>query len=142
MTKPVVLGVLLRVPMIVPPVAEVITGKFCRLFAPVSGSWLSLGVTPTGPRSVPRAPLLKMEFFRIVFWMLVESAIRIPAPLLLEILLPHAATVQLGAQENEKVGVSDWPMLLRLDPFPIDMPFVFGTPVGLSAKLPVASGPR
>ena len=43
-----VLGVLLSVPSIValPPTAEVNTGKFCTLLAPVSPSPGSLGVTP------------------------------------------------------------------------------------------------
>ena len=32
-------------------------GKFCSRFAPGSGSPGSFGVTPAGPRSIPRLPL-------------------------------------------------------------------------------------
>jgi hypothetical protein len=57
MLKPGVLGVLSRDPSIVvllaPAVTDERTGKFCRLFAPVSRSWGSLSVTPLGPRSIP-----------------------------------------------------------------------------------------
>src|ERR1700752_979171 len=54
----VVLAVLLSVPwMLTPPpdapLADVKTGKFCRLFAPVSPSFTSFGVTPAGARSIP-----------------------------------------------------------------------------------------
>src|SRR5690242_16731753 len=34
--------------------ADVITGKFCRLFGPVSASFRSFGVTPSRCRSMPR----------------------------------------------------------------------------------------
>ena len=37
------------------------TGKFCRLFGPVSGSLLSLGVIPALPRSIPRPSLPKIS---------------------------------------------------------------------------------
>ena len=62
------LGVLCSVPptmvCAVPVIAVVITGKFCRLFAPVSASPASFRVTPlagVGPptvRSMPSDPLL------------------------------------------------------------------------------------
>ena len=38
-------------------VADVMTGKFCKLFGPTSLSQLSFGVTPIEPRSIPRPPL-------------------------------------------------------------------------------------
>lgn len=63
-------GVLLRVPvMVVKPVvellvAEVMVGKFWRLFSPVSGSSASLFVTPSALRSMPRPSLSKMELER------------------------------------------------------------------------------
>ena len=47
--------------------AEVSTGKFCRLLAPVSPSPASLAVTPFAPRSIPSRPLLAIEF--CVRWM-------------------------------------------------------------------------
>jgi hypothetical protein len=60
--------VLLRPPRMVVPsedlVAEEMTGKFCRLFAPVSGSLPSLAVTPPF-RSMPSPPLEKMELLRM-----------------------------------------------------------------------------
>ena len=40
--------------------AELRTGKFCRLFAPVSMSPTSFGVTPAGARSMPRPLLARM----------------------------------------------------------------------------------
>ena len=50
--------VLFKVPVIVVPLvrvrAEVITGKFCILFAPVSPSPGSLGATPWASRSIPK----------------------------------------------------------------------------------------
>ena len=48
-----------------PPVTAVSTGKFCRLFAPVSVSPGSFGVTPLLPRSMPRRPLPAIVFARI-----------------------------------------------------------------------------
>ena len=36
--------------------AEVSTGKFCRLLAPVSASFVSFAVTPLLLRSIPRSP--------------------------------------------------------------------------------------
>jgi hypothetical protein len=60
-----VLAVLLRVPTIVVPPpegeAEVITGKFCMLFTPVSVSHGSLDVTPSRFKSMPSPPFEKME---------------------------------------------------------------------------------
>src|SRR5215216_3231588 len=54
-------GVLLSLPfMVVVPeefTAEVRTGLFCRLLAPVSGSCGSLGVGPSPRRSIPKKPL-------------------------------------------------------------------------------------
>src|SRR5215210_3524386 len=60
----VLLGVELRAPVMVvgPPeavTAEEMPGKFWRVFASVSGSSGSLGVTPSAiPRSMPNPPLL------------------------------------------------------------------------------------
>src|SRR6266487_3536801 len=42
-------------------VAEVISGKFCRLFGPEIASPGSLGVTPSRPRSMPRRTLERIE---------------------------------------------------------------------------------
>ena len=56
-----VLGVLFSVAE-TPPVTADRTGKFCRLFAPVSPSPASLGVTPLPSRSMPSRPLEKIEF--------------------------------------------------------------------------------
>lgn len=49
----VVPAVLFSVPWTDVVEAEVKTGKFCRLFAPVSASHASLAVTPLSPRSIP-----------------------------------------------------------------------------------------
>ena len=49
-------AVLFNVPS-TPPAARVSTGKFCRLFAPVSASPASFGVIPPGPISMPRLPV-------------------------------------------------------------------------------------
>ena len=61
-----VLGVLSSVPWMVVPLSELVaelgTGKFCKSFGPESASPGSFGVTPSGPRSIPRPPLEKMEF--------------------------------------------------------------------------------
>jgi hypothetical protein len=48
-------------------VAEVSTGKFWRLFAPLSASPVSLGVTPPTPvnRSMPSCLLLSMRLPRM-----------------------------------------------------------------------------
>lgn len=59
---------LLRVPLIVVALAEVMTGKFCRVLGPTSGSLLSLGVTPSLFSSMPSPPGLpfpKMELRRM-----------------------------------------------------------------------------
>ncbi len=45
--------------------AEVSTGKFCRLLAPLSASPASLAVMPLAPRSMPRPPLTRIELPRI-----------------------------------------------------------------------------
>jgi hypothetical protein len=68
-TKKVLLGVELSTPwMVVAPlevvVAEVRTGKFCRLLAPVSGSLGSFRVRPSPLRSMPRPSFEKMELER------------------------------------------------------------------------------
>ena len=54
-------AVLFSVPT-TPPAAAVNTGKFCRLFGPLSASPGSFGVTPDVPMSMPSCPLEKMEF--------------------------------------------------------------------------------
>ena len=65
----VVFGVLLSVPeIVVCPAAEttdVMTGKFCRLFGPLSASPGLLGVTPLGTRSIPSRRFEKIELPRI-----------------------------------------------------------------------------
>src|SRR4051794_34141264 len=65
-------GALLSVPVIVtvpaPNCAVLMTGKFWRsLKRPASPSPVSFGVMPSSPRSMPSAPLLKIELKRIVF---------------------------------------------------------------------------
>jgi hypothetical protein len=85
----VVLGKLLRVPItrvVAPrPTAES-TGKFCRLLGPVSASPGSLGVTPSGARSMPRPPLSWMELPRMA--LPVPDAMKTPAPTLKAMVLP------------------------------------------------------
>src|SRR5262245_30051814 len=66
----VVNGVLLSVALIVvfdggDTEKPVMTGKFCRLFGPVSGSCASFGVTPLEARSMPRPLLEKIELERM-----------------------------------------------------------------------------
>ena len=79
--RKVVFGVLLIVPVTdaLPPEldTEVNTGKFCRLFGPVCGPHGLLRVTPSPPRSIPRAEFEKMEFDRIALPLPV--AMRTPA---------------------------------------------------------------
>ena len=69
-TMKLLLGALFSFPVMVVPflevLAEVRTGKFCRVLGPVSPSPKSLGVTPSKPRSMPSLvgdvlPLEKME---------------------------------------------------------------------------------
>jgi hypothetical protein len=64
-----VFGVLCSVPSTVRTAGDepaidalVRTGKFCKLLGPVSASRGSLGVTPSGPRSIPNPALRKMLF--------------------------------------------------------------------------------
>src|SRR5437016_6051393 len=47
--------------------AEVITGKFWRLFGPASASPASFGVTPSSARSIPSLTLEKIELRRMAF---------------------------------------------------------------------------
>ena len=54
-------------------VAELSTGKFCRSFAPVSASLLSLAVTPLVPRSIPSPALPEMLLPRILTPVMVAS---------------------------------------------------------------------
>jgi hypothetical protein len=72
----VVFGELFSVPstVVLPPelLAEVSTGKFWRLLAPVSASPGSFGVTPPGSRSIP-SRFEWTEFPRIGFWLLFDS---------------------------------------------------------------------
>ena len=60
-------GVLLNVPLTVVLVAAVMMGKFCKRLGPGSGSWGSLGVTPSLARSMPRPVLAKMLLPRMLF---------------------------------------------------------------------------
>src|SRR5438046_8989573 len=86
--------------------ADVRTGKFCRLFGPVSVSQLSLAVTPaTGVRSIPTPTFEKMELARIAFP--VPESTTTPR-VLNAILLPAAAAVP--------------PTLLLLEPVTIPTP--------------------
>ena len=88
----VVLGVLLRVPpMVVPPENAFNTGKFCRLFAPVSPSHESLSVTPFWSRSIPRPSLEKIKFCRRL--LLVAETTMIPVPRLNAIMFPAPGLV-------------------------------------------------
>ena len=78
------LAVLLIVPTIVTWVLEAITadvstGKFCRLLAPVSPSPASLVVTPSFLRSIPRPVFEKIEFPRIALPVEVAGLIWIPS---------------------------------------------------------------
>ena len=64
----VVFGVLFRVILtvvVLPAIVAVNTGKFCRLFAPVSASPTSLRVTPLSLRSIPILPLEKILLVEI-----------------------------------------------------------------------------
>ena len=54
--------------------AELSTGKFCRLFGPISVSPGSLGVTPSAFRSIPSLPLEYMELDRTVLLLVVMFA--------------------------------------------------------------------
>src|SRR5215207_7523498 len=67
-TRKVLLGTLLSLPLMVTApdtvLAEVMTGKFCRVLAPVSASPVSLRVTPSLPKSIAIPTLEKMELER------------------------------------------------------------------------------
>src|SRR6266540_3475862 len=65
-----------------PDVTDVMTGKFCRLLAPVSASQASLAVTPSLFKSIPMPPLEKMKLPRIL-WP-VPSATHTPPPASIE----------------------------------------------------------
>src|ERR1700674_5567410 len=67
--------------------ADVSTGKFCRLFGPVSASHGSLGVTPAGARSIPSAPFEKIELALTL--LAVPDCRKTPAPALEKIELPR-----------------------------------------------------
>jgi hypothetical protein len=66
------LGVLFSVPEMVHVLVVslrvnlVITEKFCRLLAPVSGSSSSFAVTASPPRSIPRPAVPEISFMRMV----------------------------------------------------------------------------
>ncbi len=81
----VLLGVLCRVPC-TPPDAAVRTRKFCRLLAPVSVSPASLGVTPSGPRSMPSSPFPEIALDTIA--LLVPLSTRMPCVPLNRMTLP------------------------------------------------------
>src|SRR4030095_7725164 len=88
-----VLGVLSTLPVttVFEPlvIAELITGKFCRLFGPASASLGSFGVTPSSLRSIPRALLEKIELVRIALPALLLQAIGLPALSLFVTLTPR-----------------------------------------------------
>src|SRR6185295_5439289 len=122
----VVLAVLLSVPwMFTPPpaapLAEVRTGKFCRLFAPVSTSLRSFAVTPAGERSIPSPAFEKIEFERIA--LLVPLSIRTPEPRLPAIMLASAATPPIRLLLAELITATPSPPL--------------GTNVTPSARVPI-----
>ena len=87
------LAVELSEPMIVVPlgveVAEVSTGKFCRLFAPRSPSPRSLKVTLlSAPRSMPISPFAKMLLPKTAFVLPAFVLSSTPSPVLWAIRLP------------------------------------------------------
>jgi hypothetical protein len=88
---------LLSVPeMVVKPVVELlmaedITGKFWRLLSPVSGSSVSLLVTPLVPRSIPRPAFWKIRLERIL--LPVPPVMATPSSSLPEMTLAAPATV-------------------------------------------------
>ena len=92
----VALGVLLSVPttlvVVALAVADASTGKFWRLFAPVSTSPASFGVTPLLSRSMPSEPLAVMLLPRIALAVLSVSTTT-PLCVLPEIRLRWAAVV-------------------------------------------------
>ena len=55
--------------------AEVSTGKFCRLLPPPSPSPESLAVTPSSSMSIPISPLKEIRFPRIQLERLVASIV-------------------------------------------------------------------
>ena len=79
-------------------VAEVMTGKFWRLLAPVSGSSVSLAVTPLGSsvppeRSMPRPAFWKMELERTLLPVAPVPEMWTPSPSLPEMTLRAPAAV-------------------------------------------------
>ena len=92
-----VLGVLLRLAatavLPLPSGAVLVTtGKFWRLFAPVSGSPGSLRVTPPRSRSIPSPPLATIVFERMALPVPLRRR-STPLPPLKAIVLPAPAAV-------------------------------------------------
>src|SRR4029078_6345266 len=90
-TRYIVLAVAFKVPamvvLVASEVAEVSTGKFCLLFAPVSQSQASLAVRPSTPRSIPKPEFEKIELPESAFPVLVVDT-PIPGPWLKAITFP------------------------------------------------------
>ncbi len=70
-----------------------ITGKFKRSLGPVSRSSVSLAVTPSPPRSIPRAPLPYTVLPRIVLSMAPAADTVMPASALPATMFPSPAAV-------------------------------------------------
>ncbi len=73
--------------------AEVRTGKFCKLFAPLSASLPSLAVTPSAPRSMPSPVFAWIEFPRIRLPAPAPAWSQMPSPPLKAMTLPSFAPV-------------------------------------------------
>jgi hypothetical protein len=71
------------------------TGKFCRLFAPVSASAGSFGVTPTVPRSMPSPPFPRITLARTTLRVPLPTGSLTPAPALFPIQLATVLPISL-----------------------------------------------
>ena len=137
---------LLSVPLIVveapPKAADVRTGKFCRVFAPVSASPGSLAVTPVGPRSMPRPELANSELPRMATLRLLAESTRTPAPVLNAIRLQSPVQAP-GVKEDvppidpvaPAVTRTPWP------PFGTAAAPLMSVPMKLPRKLPPLPAP-
>ena len=112
------LGFELSVPVmvLVLPVrrAAVMTGKFCRLFGPVSASCASFGVTPSAPRSMPRCaavvPLSWIELPRMLWLTPAVASTWTPSP-------PLKAMVLASPEPVPPTVLKRVPPPLKLMPF-------------------------
>jgi hypothetical protein len=96
-TAKVLFGVLLRTSLMVvlrlPVLAESMTGLFWRSLGPVSASPGSLVVGPSSPRSIPRPPFEKMEFYSRRLPVASSPKTLTPLPALAEMTLRSPAEV-------------------------------------------------